>query len=316
MIQPIRTRPAPKLMVFGATGLVGHACVDAARRRGFRVQAIGGTRLPSAEGMDQVRQIDVTDRESVERYVLEEWPDAVINAAAVSNPAAVDADPQTAVKVNVEFPAQLALLTRHLGSRLIHFSTDMVFNGIRGDFRSTDAPDPRGAYGQTKLDGEQAVLEANPGDPVVLRITIVTGSSPSGKRSVHEKLLHAVKAGERVRLFTDEIRQPCSAINVAEVAVELLERPELHGIFHWAGAERMSRYEMGARILEHFRLEPGEWIEAVRLVEDPDHKNRPANLTLNLHPLSGKLRTRPATFAEQLAEMRPPSELYRWLRGS
>ncbi len=314
MIQPIRTRPAPKLIVFGATGLVGNACVEAARRRGFRVQAVGGGRLPGADGLDRGLQIDVTDREAVERYILEEWPDAVINAAALSNPADVDANPDLAQKVNVEFPGQLGLLTRHLGSRLIHFSTDMVFNGRRGDYRSTDEPDPQGRYGETKLAAEEAVLEANPNDPVILRITIVTGTSPTGRRSVHEKLLYALRDGKRSRLFTDEIRQPCSAVSVAEATVELLERPELHGIFHWAGAERLSRYEMGARIFEHFGIDPGEWIEPCRMGDDPVHRGRPADLTLNLHPLVGKLRTRPAAFSEQLAEMRPPGELYRWLR--
>lgn len=314
MIQPIQTRPAPKLIVFGATGLVGHACVDAARRRGFRVQAVGGCRLPGGEGLERQLRIDITDREAVERYVLEEWPDAVINAAALSNPADVDADPELAQRVNVDFPGQLALLTRHLGSRLIHFSTDMVFNGRRGDYRSTDEPDPQGRYGVTKLAAEEAILSANPGDPVILRITIVTGTSPSGRRSVHEKLLWTVREGKRCHLFTDEIRQPCSAVSVAEVAVELLERPELHGIFHWAGAERISRYEIGARIFEHFGMDPKAWIEPCKLADDPIHRDRPANLTLNLHPLVGKLRSRPAVFSEQLAEMRPPPELYRWLR--
>ncbi|MGF1531735.1 MAG: SDR family oxidoreductase [Puniceicoccaceae bacterium] len=315
MIRPIRQKPARKVIVFGATGLVGSACVEAAIRRGYRVQAVGGQNHPQFPDAEKCLTVEATNSEAVERYVLEEWPDAVINAAAVSNPQDVDRNPEIAERVNVGFPAQLALLTRHLGAKLVHFSTDMVFDGQTGNYQSTAMPSPVNAYGRTKLAAEEGILEGNPFDPVVLRITIVTGSSPGGSRSVHEKMLASIYEKKQLELFTDELRQPVSASNVAAVAVELLDRPELHGIFHWAGSDRLSRYEMGCRILEHFNLDPRDWILPRLRADNPAFANRPGDLTLDLHPLVGKLLTRPPSFAEQLQEMKPPAKLYRWLRS-
>ena len=317
MIRQLDSRPVPKCAVFGASGFVGAACVREAVRRGFRVLAIGGESSPPADtGAISSLRLDVTNREAVERLVLEEWPEVVINAAALSNPATVDSQPEQAEAVNVVFPAQLALLTRHLGSKLIHFSTDMVFDGQRGGYRSTDMPSPSSLYGETKLRAEKAVLEGNPADPVVLRITIVTGDSPGGARSVHEKMLHAIRRGEKLPLFADELRQPCSVESVAEVAVELAQRPELHGLFHWGGSEVLSRAEMGRRILARFRIPAENWIEERNKADYPAFADRPSDLSLELAPLAGKLRTRPPSFTDQLARMSVPADLYRWHRDT
>jgi dTDP-4-dehydrorhamnose reductase len=179
----------------------------------------------------------------------------------------------------------------------------MVFDGHSAEpYRSTDMPSPSNLYGQTKLMAEREVLEHNPEDPVVLRIPILMGNSPHGQRSVHEKLLAAIARGETPKLFCDEIRQPCSATNVADVLLELTERRDLHGIFHWAGAETMSRFEMGQRILQHFGL-PLDSVQSICKNDDPAFANRPSNLTFNLHPIVSKLKTKPATFEEQLEEL-------------
>jgi dTDP-4-dehydrorhamnose reductase len=194
-------------------------------------------------------------------------------------------------------------LATHLGARLLHISSDMVFDGQSSEaYRSTDMPCPTNLYGQTKLIAEREVLEHNPEDPVVLRIPILMGNSPSGQRSVHEKLLAAIHAGQCPKLFCDEIRQPCAASNVADVLLELSERRDLHGIFHWAGSEKLSRFEMGQRILKHFGL-PLDSIQSVCQSDDPAHAGRPRNLTFNLHPIVSKLKTQPVNFDAQLEEL-------------
>ena len=292
-----------KILLTGASGLLGHAYAQAAVRRGHSVAALYNQNPPTAAGLSQLIQLDAARPEALTQLCLEMWPDAIVNCAAASNPASVDANPKLAEKVNVALPRLLAQLATHLGARLLHVSTDMVFDGRSDDpYRSTDMPCPTSLYGQTKLMAEREVLEHNPEDPVVLRIPILMGNSPGGQRSVHEKLLTAVHAGERPKLFCDEIRQPCSASNVAEVLLELTERRDLHGLFHWAGSETLSRFEMGQRILKHFGL-PLDAVESACLRDDPDHADRPANLTFNLHPIVSKLKTKPVDFEAQLEEL-------------
>lgn len=291
------------ILLTGATGLLGHAYATAAIRRGHRVTALSNTRISNIPGLTDSRQIEGTDTTSITSLCLELWPDVVVNCAAISNPTDAEKNPQLAEKINVALPRHLAQISTHLGARFIHISTDMVFDGHAEDpYRSTDMPCPTNLYGQTKLMAEREVLEHNTEDPVVLRVPILMGRSPSGQRSVHEKLLAAIARGERPKLFCDEIRQPCSSQNVAEVLLELSERRDLHGIFHWAGSETLSRFEMGQRILRHFNM-PAESIESVCRNDDADYAGRPAQLTFNMHPIIDKIKTRPPNFQEQLDEL-------------
>ena len=80
------------------------------------------------------------------------------------------------------------------------------------------------------------------------------GNSIAGRRSVHERLFLDWSAGRVPRLYTDEFRQVCTSENLAEAMVELCERDDFRGVFHWAGADLLSRYEIGRRIREHFKL--------------------------------------------------------------
>lgn len=290
-----------KILLTGASGLLGNAYAEAAIRRGHSITAIYNQSEPTTAGIQELIQMDLSQPDELSSVCLQLWPDVIVNCAAISSPDQVDADPTLAEKINVALPRLLAQLSTHIGARQIHISTDMVFDGCDdAPYRSTDMPAPTTLYGQTKLMAEREVLEHNPEDPVVLRIPILMGNSPSGKRSVHEKLLAAIDAGQRPKLFCDEIRQPCSAANVAEVLLELTERRDLHGIFHWAGSEQLSRFEMGQRILQHF----GRPLDSVESSSQADGteatEKRPSELTFNLHPIVNKLKTRPASFQEQL----------------
>ena len=292
-----------KILLTGASGLLGNAYAEAAARRGHSITALYNNRKPIARGMEQCVQADAQELEKITQLILEWWPDVIVNCAAISSPVEVDANPKLAEKINVALPRHLSQLSTHLGARFLHISTDMVFDGQSQEpYRSTDMPCPQNLYGQTKLMAEREILKHHSADPVILRIPILMGNSPSGKRSVHEKLFAALERGETPELYRDEIRQPCSASNVAEVMLELSERRDLSGIFHWAGAEKLSRFEMAQRILDHFN-KPLDSIRAIDMDKNEALKKRPRNLTLNLHPIEHKLKTRPVTFQEQLDEL-------------
>ena len=288
-----------KILLTGSSGLLGHAYALAAVRRGHTVTALYNQNRPIADGLARTIQLDASEPEELTKIAIELWPDAIVNCAAISNATSVEADAMRAEKINVALPRLLAQLSTHLGARLLHVSTDMVFDGqSEQPYRSTDMPAPTNLYGQTKLMAEREVLEHNPEDPVVLRIPILMGNSPGGQRSLHEKLIAAIQAGKKPKLFCDEMRQPCSASNVAEVLLELTERRDLHGLFHWAGSETLSRFEIGQRILKHFGL-PLDAIESVCRDDD----SRPARLTFNLNPIVSKLKTKPIDFEAQLDEL-------------
>jgi len=295
-----------KIILTGASGLVGNAFLREASRRRHEIIAVSGSRSANLPAGVRGEQIDLAETAEIEALVLEEFPDIIVNCAAASSPAAVEADPERAEKVNVALPRHLPMLANHLSARIYHLSTDMVFDGVEGPYRSTDTPNPRNLYGQLKLLAEREVLRFGSEFATVLRVAIITGNSPGGERSLHERLFKQWAEGKTTPLFTNEIRQPLGVDNLAEVLAELCERPSLHGIFHWAGVDRLSRFEIGQRIRERFGL-PDGLIEPVEAGED-----RPLDLTLDLQPLLSKLRTPPMPFDEQLRRLEPPPFCRAW----
>jgi dTDP-4-dehydrorhamnose reductase len=310
-----------KVLLTGASGLVGHATLLALLARGHEVLAVGHERLPplpvvaAAQKKAFAIQSDLMDDSALDRLIFDYYPEAIINAAALSSQGAVDAKPDLAEKLNVALPRRLSQIAFHLSSRLIHLSTDFVFDGTGGPYRSTDVPMPRTLYGQLKLMAEKEVLRHGGDHVVVLRITVVNGNSPTGSRGLHEKLFHTWAAGKVATLFSDEMRQPVSVINVADVLTELVERPNLHGLFHWAGPDVLSRYDIGRTILKHFGL-PENLVVPALAVEQPDADTRPRRLELILPPLFGKLKATPTSFAEQLEELMVPVSCQTWYESA
>jgi len=301
-----------RIIVTGATGFAGHEVVRAALRRGHEVLAIGGKNIPRAPELKRVMNIDLTDRAQVEALLLDEFPQAVINCAALATIEACNSDAALATRLNTDLPAQLAQLCFHVGAKLIHLSTDMVFDGERGSYGHTDQPNPLHLYGKTKAAGEVEALKYGREHAAVIRTSLLNGNSPSSDRGIHERLMRDWAAGNISTLFTDEIRQPVSASNIADVAVELCERPNLSGVYHWAGLAPISRYEIGTAIAQHFGLAPEKFIKSGKRIDHPSAAQRPRDLSLQLHPLAGKLRTPAQPFVDQLSELQIPKGCETW----
>lgn len=302
-----------RILLTGASGLVGSNVAVAAHRRGHQVHGLTGTWTgPMLPGLRSTARIDLAHLEALTAAVLEFFPDAIINAAAFSEIARCEADPDGSRVLNVRVPARLAEIAHHLGCRFVHISSDQVFDGTRAPYSFDDPTAPRGAYAVQKVESEKAVVAAAPDYAAIVRAPLLLGNSAGGRRSVHERLLADWAAGRTTRLFTDEIRQPCTADNLADVLVELCERPDLKGVFHWGGADRISRHELGSRIAAHFGFVPDGRIEAGTLAGSPLAGSRPANLSMDLRPLAGLLKTRVQSLDEQLDGLGIPVALRSW----
>ena len=165
----------------------------------------------------------------------------------------------------------------------------MVFDGTGSPYRSTDQTNPLSEYGKQKLEAEKQVLKVTDQNLVVLRITLLNGNSPRGDRSPHERILNALAQGQTPNLFTDEYRQTSSAENVAQLLVELVERPNLNGLFHWCGSEVVTRYELGKQILQKFGLNEKQLHAASLKEAEATFGERPAH-AFELAPLVSKVK--------------------------
>lgn len=298
-----------KILLTGASGLVGGTFAPVASSAGHVVTGIVGRWTESLPGLARQVAGNLRDEAAVRALVEEVRPDVIVHAAAISEPAQCEAEPEHARQINVALPDQLARLAVETGARLIHLSTEQVFDGTHAPYAVDAGRRAINLYARLKLEAEDAVRAAAPSQVVVLRLPLLMGNSPGGRRSVHERLLMLWAEGKPARLYRDEIRQTCTADSVAAALVELCGRPELRGTFHWAGSEPVSRLEIGQRVRDHFGLtEARAPILAVARRDDPAAQaTRQADLSLDLAPLSQLLATRPETFDEALAKLRRPA---------
>lgn len=263
-----------RVLVSGAGGLLAGRL---AALLASRFDVVAGVRTtPAPSGLTTMR-LDLLDEAALARALDEAALQAVVHAAAIGEPDRCERDPELAMRVNAEASGVLGRLCRERGLRLIALSTDMVFDGRRGWRREDDEPAPVQVYGRSKLAGERALLDAHP-DAAVVRVCLVGGRGHGRRGSATESIAWTLSRGERARLFTDQRRTPVDPETVAELVSCLLRRRET-GIFHCAGAEPVTRHELGLRVAERLGLDPGR-IDAVRSTELPQAASRPPDVTL------------------------------------
>jgi len=182
-------------------------------------------------------QFDLLDFDAVRREYQNDQPQLVIHCAAVSTVAAAQSNPDLARRVNVDATALLAGLAAD--NPFIFFSTDLVFDGRKGNYAEADAANPLHIYGETKAAAEQIVLR-NPRHTVV-RTSLNGGTSRAGNRGFNEDLRLAWQTGRMMNLFTDEFRCPIFAGETVRAVWELANQGRT-GLYHVAGGEKLSRW--------------------------------------------------------------------------
>jgi dTDP-4-dehydrorhamnose reductase len=178
-------------------------------------------------------------------------PDWIVNCAAAIDADALETDEARADRVNHRLPAALAAAADASRARLVHVSTDLVFDGVaRVPYTEDDEPAPVNVYGRSKLAGERAVLAQAP-DSVVGRTTIY-GWNTVRKQSLAEWFLGRLEAGEEAPGFEDAWFTPINTAHLAEAILGLLERGAPGGVVHLTGSECISKYEFGRRVARTF----------------------------------------------------------------
>jgi dTDP-4-dehydrorhamnose reductase len=200
--------------------------------------------------------VDLSDYAGVKRLVQEVKPNIILNAAAYTNVDKAESEPEKARAINAIGPGVLAEEAKKLGAVLVHYSTDYVFDGNKGSpYVEIDATNPLNVYGQTKLEGEQAIAASGCVN-LVLRTSWVYSMRTGGFVT---KVLQWARTQEVMRVVDDQISSPTSARMLAEVTALILAQGrndvadylrEKGGLYHCAGGGSCSRYEWAKAILD------------------------------------------------------------------
>jgi dTDP-4-dehydrorhamnose reductase len=248
-----------RILVTGASGLLG---INLALEASKQHEVIGLTNSNHlCTDRFQVLRGDLLDPGAVQRLLVQTQPDWVIHCAALADLDACEADPARASQLNSEIPRQLAEHVARGGARLLHVSTDAVFDGLQGNYREEDRPNPLGVYARSKLEGEQAVARADP-SAIIARVNLF-GFSLGGRRSLGEFFLNNLKSGRRVLGFTDVFFCPLLANDLALIFLRMLEL-QLSGLYHVVSSDCITKYEFGVRLAHRFELDedliqPASW---------------------------------------------------------
>jgi dTDP-4-dehydrorhamnose reductase len=219
-------------------------------------------------------ELDLLDFPAVQRQFRRDRPQAVIHCAALSKSPDCQANPELARRLNVEVTKLLADLASAIPFYLL--STDLVFDGKTGNYDESSLVNPLSIYGETKAAAERIVLTNS--RHCVIRTSLNGGTSPRGDRGFNEVMRQGWAEGKVLRLFTDEFRQPMSGTITARAVWELAGQRRF-GLYHVAGSERLSRWQIGQLLAQRWpQLNPKTEPASIRDFPGPP---RAPDTTLN-----------------------------------
>lgn len=284
------------LLLTGATGFLGRRLAPDLAASWTVIRAARG-----AEGPDSL-PLDLEDPEAVRRAFDRVRPSAVVHAAAMARPDDCERDPERARRVNVDATRLIAELCGRSGARLVHLSTDLVFDGEKGWYGEDDAPNPISVYGRVKLAAEEAALAAAPG-ACALRVASVYGRPLGTSGCFVDELRAALSRGEPIGAFVDQWRSPTAGDRLGGVILRLLADPDLEGVYHWGGAERVTRFESALALCRAFGFDEA-LVRPTRAADARVPAPRPRDSSLDSGRLSAALGLAPTTLAEGFAALK------------
>lgn len=198
-------------------------------------------------------QLDITRKSDVKSLVSSFQPDVIINAASATNVDSCETHREEAWKVNVVGVENLLEAARKSGIKLIHVSTDYVFDGKHGPYKEDDQPNPINYYGKTKLAAENAIRMSD-APWAIVRTIVLYGTGISVKQNFALWVINSLKLGQQIRCVDDQISSPTYVSDLAFALVRIFELGRT-GLYHVCGSEQLSRYDFALRAAEIFGLD-------------------------------------------------------------
>ncbi len=246
-----------KVVITGSNGLLGQKLVKLfLSKAGYEIYALsrGPNRLHDKKGYTYIN-IDLSDDRTLDHCLSEIGPDLIIHTAAMTNVDACELDQVLCDKMNVELVRHLTSFCKKHQVRLIHLSTDFIFDGTKGDiYKEEDKPNPVNHYGMSKLKSETVIREAGI-DHAILRTILVYGLVDGNDRSnIVLWVKKSLEDKKHINVVTDQLRMPTLVDDLAE-ACWLAVKHDAKGVYHVSSSELMSIYEIALAVADVFGLD-------------------------------------------------------------
>jgi dTDP-4-dehydrorhamnose reductase len=264
-----------RILITGANGLLGQKVTDIfSRESGHELilSDLGTSAEDPKRG--EYFSLDITKKEDVKKSVRKYSPDVIINTAAYTNVDGCETERELCWRVNVDAVKNLIIASRLSDAKVIHISSDYVFDGKNGNYDENSTPNPACFYGKAKLASENALVSSSIKYAIV-RTMILYGTGKNVRPNFALWLIEKLRNNEPVSIVDDQFGQPTVADDVAFAVLQIVDR-NCTGTYHVCGSEYLNRYEFALKLADIFELDRN-LITPVKTSALNQSANRPMN---------------------------------------
>jgi dTDP-4-dehydrorhamnose reductase len=267
--------PPRKILLTGANGLLGQKTIDIFARESDH-ELILSDIADKAEEPKKYKYfpLDITKKEKVKEAVKELKPDIIINAAAYTNVDGCETERELSWRVNVDAVKNFIIASRFNNTKIIHVSTDYIFDGMIGNYDEQSRPNPRSFYGKEKLASENALM-ASGIEYAIIRTMIIYGNGKNVKQNFALWLINMLGNNHTVTIVDDQYGQPTMVDDLGVALLRIVDR-EKKGVYHVSGSEYLSRYEFALKLADVFEFDK-ELIIPIKTKDLQQAAERPMN---------------------------------------
>ena len=283
-----------RILITGAFGQLGHALQSVlSKKSNYELICTGRKIKKGQEGIP----LDIRNQVALKEIINTTAPDILINLAAMTNVDACELNPKLAGEINV---AGLQHICDSFKGKIIHLSTDYVFDGTSGPYKEDDPLNPLSIYGKTKLASEHILLEKDIKN-LVIRGNVLYDYSPHTSASFLNWVVSSLKDNQEIKVVEDQFNNPTWTRSMSDI-IELSIENDLEGIIHWGDSVHISRYEFAKLIAKKFSLNDS-LIKPVLTSELNQPARRPLQSGLSTEKLVNMLDIIPPSIDDCLDEI-------------
>jgi len=295
-----------KVLVTGASGFLGYHMLPLLSKN-YRVEGIYYRQKFHSPAV-KWHKVNLLQEKELTQTLETIKPDAIVHAAAISNPNICEENVTLSHYINVYATVSISQYCKSSNIPLIFISTDLVFNGSMGDYNESDFCFPLSKYGSQKLEAEEFIIENNQ-NSLICRLPLLFGNGPEYSRNFLGDWINKMANNEEIIAFSDEYRSTISANWAARgivAALSYLLNQEIDNkekIIHLGGPESISRFDFTRLIADVFGFDDNMIVSKLRS-EMPMSAARPENVSLNSSLASNVLHFNPPALKDQLLEIK------------
>ena len=293
-----------KVIITGSNGLLGQSLLNLLSEEKEKYEVYGFSKGINRSGREDFIyvSIDITNEENLKKSIKEIQPDFIINTAAMTQVDDCENNKQACDILNVDVVKWLSEIAEEINAHVIHISTDFIFDGVKGNYKETDTPNPISYYGLSKLKSEKVLTSSNI-NFTILRTILVYGKVFDMSRSnIVLWVKQMLEEGKEITIVDDQYRAPTYVLDLA-MACKISMDKKATGIFNISSNKLMSVFEITQEIAEVFNLDKS-LLKPISTSTLNQTAPRPAKTGFDLSKTNRELNFYPKTFKEDLQKFK------------